>query len=70
MRAPQPVATILDAAPDLIGPDCPQCGRAGARVTPYDFGVCSETGYCDAGEWWECGECGAIKKAEESHTEN
>ena len=33
-----------------LPPRCPYCGERGGRIFEYDFGVCSETGYHDAGE--------------------
>jgi hypothetical protein len=37
---------------------CPECGSHNVRVEPYDYGVCRETGYHDAGEMYVCGDCG------------
>lgn len=38
---------------------CPQCLSEEITVTEYDFGVCPETGYHNAGERFRCGACGA-----------
>ena len=38
---------------------CPECGSDDIRIEPYDFGRCSETGYHDAGERYQCLGCGA-----------
>jgi hypothetical protein len=38
---------------------CPECGSNNVRIEVYDFGVCHETGYHDAGERFECRDCGA-----------
>jgi hypothetical protein len=43
---------------------CPECGGELA-ITPYDFGVCRETGYHDAGERFVCRDCGAEGDASE-----
>jgi hypothetical protein len=37
---------------------CPECGSDDLRIDEYDFGVCRETGYRDAGERFECRPCG------------
>ena len=44
---------------------CPQCGGVSIVVKPYDYGVCRETGYHDAGERFECCDCGAEGDANE-----
>ena len=44
---------------------CPECGSDNVRVVPYDFGRCPETGYHDAGERYQCLECGATGDADE-----
>jgi rubredoxin len=38
---------------------CPECESFNIRIEPYDFGTCPETGYRDAGERFECRDCGA-----------
>jgi hypothetical protein len=38
---------------------CPECASDDIRVEEYDFGVCRETGYHDAGEIFICRSCGA-----------
>jgi hypothetical protein len=38
---------------------CPECGSENVRIEEYDFGVCRETGYHDAGEMYCCAACGA-----------
>jgi rubredoxin len=42
---------------------CPECGGGNIRFEPYDFGVCRETGYQDAGERYACRDCGATGDA-------
>jgi hypothetical protein len=37
---------------------CPNCGSDDLRIEEYDFGVCRETGYHDAGERYRCLACG------------
>jgi hypothetical protein len=43
---------------------CPQCGGR-VHVLPFDFGICPETGYHDAGEGFRCVECGATGDADD-----
>lgn len=38
---------------------CPECGSDAIRLVEFDFGICSQTGYHDYGEYYECRECGA-----------
>jgi len=38
---------------------CPECGGDLIRVVEFDFGICSQTGYHDCGERFQCRECGA-----------
>jgi hypothetical protein len=38
-----------------------ECGSGDILVEPYDYGVCQETGYHDAGEMYACGDCGAAQ---------
>ena len=38
---------------------CPECGSNEVTVNAFDFGVCSQTGYRDAGERFRCRVCGA-----------
>ena len=56
------VFPLLRGVPSLHAecPHCPQCGGQDLRIVPYDYGTCSQTGYRDAGERWECRTCGAI----------
>jgi hypothetical protein len=44
---------------------CPECGSDNIRVEPYDYGVCRETGYHDAGERYACQYCGATGDADD-----
>ena len=39
--------------------NCPECGSTNLILEEFDFGVCRETGYHDAGELFRCRECGA-----------
>jgi hypothetical protein len=48
---------------------CPECGSENVRVVEYDFGRCRETGYHDAGERYECHDCGAYGDADELELE-
>jgi hypothetical protein len=38
---------------------CPECGSDYITIEEFDFGICSQTGYHDAGERFRCGACGA-----------
>ena len=38
---------------------CPECGSNNIGLRSYDYGICSETGYRDAGEYFCCNDCGA-----------
>ena len=38
----------------------PECTHENVRVIPFDFGLCSETGYHDAGERTVCADCGEV----------
>ena len=42
---------------------CPECGSEQVTVSRYDFGVCPQTGYHDAGERFHCQACGATGDA-------
>lgn len=44
---------------------CPECGSSKVRVEPYDYGVCRETGYHDAGQLYACQDCGATGDADD-----
>ena len=44
---------------------CPECGSGEVTVQEYDFGICRETGYHDAGERFRCRVCGAAGDAED-----
>jgi rubredoxin len=44
---------------------CPECGSDEVTVQEYDFGICRETGYHDAGERFRCLVCGAAGDAED-----
>ena len=48
---------------------CPVCNSESVVVEPYDFGTCPQTGYHDAGERYECLECGSHGDADELLTE-
>jgi len=47
---------------------CPQCGSDNISVHEYDFGICPQTGYHDAGERFKCHDCGADGDADELAT--
>jgi len=38
---------------------CPDCGSDDLNWHEFDYGVCCETGYHDAGVYMVCGNCGA-----------
>jgi hypothetical protein len=42
---------------------CPECLSEDVDVREYDFGVCPQTGYRDAGERFHCRGCGATGDA-------
>lgn len=44
---------------------CPECQGDQVRIVEYDFGVCSQTGYRDAGERFQCSDCGFSAGVEE-----
>lgn len=44
---------------------CPECGSDEVTVQEYDFGICRETGYHDAGERFRCLACGATGAADD-----
>ncbi|HZT39931.1 MAG TPA: hypothetical protein VFA28_18710 [Bryobacteraceae bacterium] len=44
---------------------CPECLSGEVIVREYDFGVCPETGYHDAGERFRCLACGATGDADD-----
>lgn len=44
---------------------CPECLSPRVEVRTFDFGVCRETGYHDAGERFRCLDCGAAGDADD-----
>jgi len=44
---------------------CPECGSDRMRLIEFDFGICSQTGYRDCGEYFQCSDCGATGDPEE-----
>ena len=44
---------------------CPECGSDHISIEEYDFGICSQTGYHDCGEYFRCGDCGATGDPDE-----
>ena len=42
---------------------CPECLRVNVGVREYDFGICPQTGYHDAGERFRCLACRATGDA-------
>ena len=42
---------------------CPECLSDNVEVRGYDFGICRQTGYHDAGERFRCRDCGATGDA-------
>jgi rubredoxin len=49
---------------------CPECGSDEVTVQEYDFGICRETGYHDAGERFRCRACGATGDTDELEQRN
>ena len=53
------------------GPDepqmsmCPECSSNNITVEPYNYGICRETGYHDAGERYACHDCGGSGDADD-----
>lgn len=48
---------------------CPECLSDDVAIQEYDFGICRETGYHDAGEKFRCKNCGETGDAEDLVTE-
>jgi rubredoxin len=44
---------------------CPECLSDEVIVHEYDFGICPQTGYHDAGERFWCRACGATGDADD-----
>lgn len=44
---------------------CPECLSEDVELHDYDFGVCPQTGYHDAGERFRCRACGATGDADD-----
>lgn len=44
---------------------CPECLSDEVTIHEYDFGICRQTGYHDAGERFRCRICGATGDAED-----
>ena len=44
---------------------CPECLSEELAAYAYDFGICPETGYRDAGERFRCRSCGATGLVED-----
>ena len=44
---------------------CPACSGDNVSVHEYDFGICPQTGYHDAGEGFKCHDCGAEGDADD-----
>ena len=44
---------------------CPECLGEHVEVSEFDFGVCRETGYQDAGGRFRCLDCGATGDADD-----
>lgn len=44
---------------------CSECLSDNVAVHEYDFGICPETGYHDAGERFRCHGCGATGDADD-----
>jgi hypothetical protein len=44
---------------------CPECNSNNIAIKFYDYGTCPQTGYHDAGEYFECNDCGATGEVSE-----
>ena len=44
---------------------CPDCGSDRIRLIEFHFGICSQTGYHDCGEYFRCVDCGATGDPDE-----
>ena len=44
---------------------CPECLSDDIEVSEFDFGICPQTGYHDAGERFRCRACGATGDADD-----
>ena len=44
---------------------CPECGSLEIIIEEYDFGICPQTGYNDAGERFRCWRCGTTGDADD-----
>ncbi len=44
---------------------CPECGSGQVAIGEFDFGICPDTGYHDAGEGFRCLGCGATGDADD-----
>ena len=44
---------------------CSECLSDNTKTYEYDFGTCPQTGYWDAGERFQCLNCGATGDAED-----
>jgi hypothetical protein len=44
---------------------CPECVSTQVTIREFDFGVCPQTGYHDAGERFHCQACGAAGDADD-----
>lgn len=49
---------------------CPECLSTNVDVREYDFGMCPQTGYRDAGERFRCLACGATGDADDLVRDN
>ena len=48
---------------------CPECGSDQVAIHEFNFGVCQQTGYHDAGQRFQCRACGATGDADELGTQ-
>jgi rubredoxin len=44
---------------------CPECGSDQVTIQEFDFGICPQTGYHDAGARFRCQACGAKGDADD-----
>jgi rubredoxin len=49
---------------------CPECLSDEVTVQEYDFGICPQTEYHDAGERFRCRVCGASRDAKDLEKTN
>jgi len=67
-RTGEPLGVEPEEFPEMVEPEikvCPACGSWKLIAVEYDFGICSQTGYHEAGERFRCTVCGDQGDADE-----